>query len=224
MNFLKDRRVLMLGGMAVALVAGLIVAFLLVRKPNASTQASPASQGGLVVETGRDDDIKLDPMRPLRCFVGGQFVGELPLSECAKRNGVATGSLDVGLDPSGALAGANGPSSEITPLPPTTTDAGDQGQAADSGSSAEATASRASAACWRYANGAWTPIGGDFTVTSCAQTLYAGQCARPGTAAYGRWGANTLRLVPGRIEISADNRNFRTLVEQGQACSGAGPG
>ena len=118
MTLWKDRRVLALAGMAVALLAGLIIAFVLVRRPNANSEAPPASQGGLVVQTGRDDDAKLDPMRPLRCFVNGQFVGELPLSDCAKRNGVATGALDVGLDPSGALAAANGPSSQITPLPP----------------------------------------------------------------------------------------------------------
>jgi hypothetical protein len=47
--------------------------------------------------------------------VGGQFVGELPLADCAKRNGVATGGLDVGLDPAGALAaGTNG--ADLTPL------------------------------------------------------------------------------------------------------------
>ena len=54
-----------------------------------------------MVETGRDDDIKLDPKRPLRCFVAGQFVGEMPVSACARKNGVATGALDVGLDAGG---------------------------------------------------------------------------------------------------------------------------
>src|SRR6185437_52804 len=77
----------------------------------------PASQGGLTVVSGRDDDTKLDPKRPLRCFVGGQFVGELPLAVCAQRNGVATGALDVGLDQAGALAATNGVNSTLTPLP-----------------------------------------------------------------------------------------------------------
>ena len=223
MNFLKERRVLMLGGMAVALVVGLVIAFLLVRR-TPSSRESPASQGGLVVQSGRDDDIKLDPMRPLRCFVGGQFVGELPLSACAKRNGVATGALDVGLDPSGALAGASGPTSEITPLPPQATDAVDQSQTPEAAGLTEAPTTRTSTACWRYANGAWTPLGGDFTVNACAQALFAGQCVRPGSALYGRWGDRTLRLVPGRVEISADNRNFRTLEDQTSGCSTAAPG
>ena len=71
-----------------------------------------------MIVSGRADDAKLHPKRPLRCFVDGQFVGELPLAVCAQRNGVATGSLDVGLDPAGALAAAtNGAGSDITPLP-----------------------------------------------------------------------------------------------------------
>jgi hypothetical protein len=225
MDVLKDRRVLTLGGMALALIAGLAVAFVLVRKPNASSEAPPASQGGLVVQTGRDDDIKLDPMRPLRCFVSGQFVGEMPLSACAKRNGVATGALDVGLDPSGALAGSGGATSDITPLPPEPVATGDAAEPAPSSSiSAEPAEVRASAACWRYANGAWTPLAGDFSVVACAQTLFGGQCVRPGAALYGRWGDRTLRLVPGRIEVSADNRNFRALVEQTTACPPSGAG
>jgi hypothetical protein len=226
MDWLKDRRVLTLGGMALALVAGLVVALVLVRRPNASSEAPPASQGGLVVQTGRDDDIKLDPMRPLRCFVGGQFVGELPLSACAKRNGVATGALDVGLDPSGALAASSGGTSDITPLPPepvTTADAVDPSQSPPA-TATEPADNHASAACWRYANGGWTPLPGDFAAVACAQALFAGQCVRPGGALYGRWGDRTLRLVPGRIEVSADNRTFRPLVEQGTACPPSGAG
>ncbi len=216
---------LALGGMAIALVAGLAVAFFIVRKPNATSEAPPASQGGLVVQTGRDDDIKLDPMRPLRCFVSGRFVGELPLSACAKRNGVATGALDVGLDPSGALAASGGAGSDITPLPPEpVTTAEDASGAEPSAAPGEAADSRPSAACWRYANGAWSPLSGDFSAGACAQALFAGQCVRPGGALYGRWGERTLRLVPGRVEISADNRNFRTLAEQGGACPSPGEG
>ncbi|HZK99662.1 MAG TPA: hypothetical protein VFC47_07155, partial [Caulobacteraceae bacterium] len=117
MAFPKDRRTVAIIGGAVAVIAGGTVALIGLRHaPDA--QAPPASQGGLVVQTGRDDDARLDPKRPLRCFVGGQFVGELPLGDCARRNGVATGALDVGLDPSGALAASNGAGGDITPLPP----------------------------------------------------------------------------------------------------------
>jgi hypothetical protein len=226
MAVLKDRRVVVLGGMAVALVAGLAVAFILVRKPNVSSEAPPASQGGLVVQTGREDDAKLDPMRPLRCFVGGKLVGELPLSACASRNGVATGALDVGLDSSGALAAAGVGASDITPLPPqpmTTVEVAVPTQSS-SPVAAPPVESRPSAVCWRYANRAWTPLQGDFSLVACAQTLFAGQCVRPGGALYGRSGDRTLRLVPGRIEISTDNRNFRMLVEQASACPPSGAG
>ena len=43
----------------------------------------------------------------------------------------------------------------------------------------------------------------------------------PGTggATYGRWGEETLRLVPGRVEISSDNRSFHTAFDQGPNCS-----
>ncbi len=220
MDVFRNRWTLIVGGMVLALVAGLAIAFFLVRKPNAYAEAPPASQGGLVIQTGRDDDIKLDPMRPLRCFVSGQFVGEMPLSACAKRNGVATGALDVGLDPSGALAGAVAATSNITPLPPQpVTTFGSTGESPTTPTASEAPAeSHASTACWRYTNGVWTPLSGDFAMLACAQTLFGGQCVRPGAALYGRWGDRTLRLVPGRIEVSADNRNFHALVEQNAAC------
>ena len=101
-----------------ALVAGLALAWVFSPATMRAREAPPASQGGLMVETGRDDDAKLDPKRPLRCFVNGQFVGELPLAVCAQRNGVATGALDVGSTPPGSLAASNGIGADITPLPP----------------------------------------------------------------------------------------------------------
>ena len=106
MQFPTDRRVLLLAGAFIALVAGLAAALVFLLRGPRPSAPTPAAGRGLVVQSGRDDDLKLDPKRPLRCFVGGQFVGELPLSACAQRNGVATGGLDVGLDPSGALAAA----------------------------------------------------------------------------------------------------------------------
>jgi hypothetical protein len=62
------------------------------------------------------------------------------------------------------------------------------------------------------------------TLSACVQTLFAGRCERPGDASYGRWGQETIRLVPGKVEISGDNRTFHTLVEQGPGCSLPGPG
>jgi hypothetical protein len=37
--------------------------------------------------------------RPLPCYVGGRSVGDLRLADCAARNGVASGPLEVGLAP-----------------------------------------------------------------------------------------------------------------------------
>ena len=45
------------------------------------------------------------------------------------------------------------------------------------------------------------------------------RCVRPGEALYGRWGDTTLRLVPRRVEQSADNSRFSTLAEQDRSCT-----
>ncbi|MEO8927026.1 MAG: hypothetical protein ABI306_07665 [Caulobacteraceae bacterium] len=228
MDILKDRRVILAGGAGLALAAGLAVAALIATRHHDSQEAPPASQGGLVVQTGRDDDIKLDPRRPLRCFVNGLLVGELPLADCAKRNGVATGGLDVGLDPSGALAASHGMSTDITPLPPSPASlasaaappADSSPPQADAPPAAPPAVARAGGApCLRYGEAGWRRLPYDTTLNACVQTLYAGQCVAPGGALYGRWGDRTLRLVPGRVEISGDNRNFHTLAGQGSACS-----
>src|SRR5689334_5912530 len=107
---------LALGGL-VALAAGLGIAWVLVRGDRGDTPPA-ASQAGLVIDSSGEADGRIDPGKPLRCFVQGQFVGDLSLSECAKRNGVATDALDVGLDQSGALAAADQAGAAITPLPP----------------------------------------------------------------------------------------------------------
>jgi hypothetical protein len=162
---------------------------------------------GLVVQTGRDDDIRLDPARPLRCFVSGQYVGELALAECARRNGVPAGALDVGLDVSGALAAAHGDTAGLTPLPPPGAD-----------SPLAQAAGPPAAPCWRYQDAAWVKLA-PMTLGACVQALFSGQCARPGAPAIGRWADRALRLAPGRVESSGDNVNFATLVQQGPGCT-----
>jgi len=79
-----------------------------------------------------------------------------------------------------------------------------------------------SGACWRY-DGQWRRLPGDMPLGACVQILFAGRCERAGEAAYGRWAQQTLRLAPGRVEISADNHNFRLLTEQ-PGCPGAPAG
>jgi hypothetical protein len=199
MEALKDRRiVLALVGGALALLAGLGIAVGLMGKhADDKNLPPPAAQAGLVVEARSTNEGKLDPKAQLRCFVAGQFVGEATLADCARRNGVATGALDVGVDPAGNLAAASQAGTVLTPLPPT----------------------QGAGACWRYASGEWRKLPQDLGLNACAQTLFAGRCERPGGATYGRWMGETLRLVPGRIEVSNDNRSFRTLVEQGPGCA-----
>src|ERR1700749_3764402 len=110
MDFFSDRRVILGGGGVIALALGLGAALFLAGKAPKASGPPPASQGGLVVEQGKDD-ATLDPARPLRCFVGGQMVGQMPWAECPKKNGVASRALDLGVDSTGALAAAsdNGP-------------------------------------------------------------------------------------------------------------------
>jgi hypothetical protein len=223
MNFLNDRRtVLALIGGALALLAGLGIAISLVSKSRGEKNPPPpASTGGLVVEAGPADDGKMDPARPLRCFVAGQFVGEVTLADCAKRNGVATGALDVGVDESGNLAAAGQAGTVLTPLPPET--AGGPGAApvvalTPSPAAAAAGAPQPVGPCLRYAGAEWRKLPGDLSLNACVQTLFAGHCERQGGATYGRWMLQTLRLVPGKVEVSADNRSFRTLAEQSPAC------
>jgi hypothetical protein len=224
MDFLKDRRVVALIGAGAALAAGLVIAFVILRRSPAPAEPPPAAEGGLVVVSGRDDDQKLDPKRPLRCFVGGQFVGELPLEVCAQRNGVATGALDVGLDQAGALAATNGASSAITPLPPMAppqsqplTEAAPPEASNAVGASAQGEGPRQD--CWRYGAGGWDELPTPQSMMGCVRALFSGHCPPAGSALYGRWDDQTLRLMNGAVEASANNRDFHDLVHPWAACA-----
>jgi hypothetical protein len=218
MELLKDRRIVLALGGGVALLLGILIAVTIMRGSKGPNEPPPASQAGLVVETGRDDDTRLDPARPIRCFVAGVFVGELTLADCAKRNGVATGALDVGVDETGALAAADSAGTILAPLPPPSVTPSQPAQPAPATPSEPAPTQASGSTCWRYAGGGWSQAG-TMDLNSCVQTLFAGQCEKRGGATYGRWGEQTLRLVRDKVEISQDNRRFRTLVEQGPNCS-----
>ncbi len=217
MDFLKDRRTLLaLAGAAVALLAGLAIAWVLVSQHRGEPSAPPpASRAGLVIDTGDTHDARMDATKPLRCFVAGQFIGELTLADCAKRNGVATDALDVGLDETGALAAAQQAGAMITPLPPAEAKSDDDPPAADAANTAAAPqiGGGTSGACWRYSDSQWRRLSSDLTLNSCVQSVFAGRCERAGDAAYGRWAQQTLRLEGGRVETSTDNRTFRSLLD-----------
>ena len=212
----KDRRTLFVlgGGGAVALLAGLIIAgAMLAGQRHEPAQPPPASSAGLVIDSSAPEEGRMDPAKPLRCFVAGRFVGELTLADCAKQNGVATDALDVGLDETGALAAADQAGAVLTPLPPPA----EVSSEADAGAPLPVNAPIG--ACQRYEQGRWTRLPGDLSLNACVQALFAGRCERPGGATYGRWMQQTLRLVPGRVEVSADNHSFRTLADQGAGCA-----
>ncbi len=226
MDWFKNRRAVLFGGMALALIAGLIIALLVTTNSAAPEGSPPASQGGLVVQTGRDDDIKLDPKRPLRCFVNGRFVGELPLSDCAQKNGVATGALDVGLDPSGALAATHDGGAKLTPLAadPHAAD-GEAMSTSDSdlyamGQDQTAPKSgRKTSICWRYIDSQWTRVAGEIDLTACVRAIFAGHCASDGNALFGRWGERGLRSLAGRIDLTSEDGDYRPLTTQNFDCA-----
>lgn len=218
----KSRRPILVGAI-VALAAGLMSAFLLLILGRSGEGPPPASEAGLMVEAGPRGESRLIPGAPLRCYVAGRLVGDLPLEECARRNGVASGALDVGIDASGALGAGAG---VLTPLPPVESPAPVE-VIRPVEPVAPATAQPGStslAACWRYAGSEWRRLPADMSQSACVQALFSGRCERPGEASYGRWGAQTLRLVPGRVEVSSDNRTFRPLMEQGANCGFAQAG
>jgi hypothetical protein len=156
----------------------------------------------------------------------------MPLRDCAEKNGVATGALDVGLDQTGTLAATPGATSDITPLPPPDAAASDTAAAPTGDLTPDQppapvrtwTASAAPAGCWRYGDGGWSRLPDDMPLPACVEALYAGQCEPAGEVAYGRWGGRTLRLTGGAVQASDDNRTFRVLVTQGPGCSIPPPG
>ena len=220
MDWLNDRRVILGGGAALALVLGLGAAFYFVSHDPKSKAPPPASNGGLVVEQG--PEATLDPARPLRCFVGGQLAGTMTLADCAKKNGVATRALDLGVDATGALAAASDAGPVVQSLTPAQAQAvpteAPPGVLPVGSAPVTAGAGAPTAPCWKR-DGDWRRLPTDLSLNACVQALYAGRCDKPGAATYGRWGEETLRLFNRRVDISADNRTFRPLVEQGPNCS-----
>ena len=127
---------------------------------------------------GRSDDAKLDPTKPLRCFVGGQFIGMETLASCAQKNGVATKALDVGVDPNGALAAARGEAgANLTPLPPPPVTALVTPNAATDPTqvTTAAGAKGPMGLCQRYEGGAWRKAGR----RGYAERLRSGSVRRP---------------------------------------------
>jgi len=216
---------LTLGGALLALLIPVAIGLAILHHEKGSHAPPPASTGGLIVQMGRPDDAKPDPTTPLRCFVGGKFVGMATLSDCASKNGVATQALDVGVDSSGGLAAESQAGADITPLPPAEDDES-AAPTVDTPPVADPALQPAHGPigdCLRYGAGGWRKLSDQLSLNACVQALYAGHCEKLGGASYGRWMGQTLRLVPHRVELSADNRSFRPLAAQSDATCAVNP-
>ncbi len=222
MNPMQDRRVIAAVGAVVVVLIAILLALFVMRQHKPAKNAAAALPGALQVDVGHDE-AKVSQTKPLRCFVGGQFVGQFTVQECASRNGVAAQALDVGLDPAtGQVAASSGSASVLQPLPPSVAATVDPASLPPTPKPSAALAAAAQPQstgqggdCLRFA-GEWRSVGGAMPLGQCVRTLFDGRCIRPGDALYGRWNGQTVRLLPGRVEISGDNRNFRTLVQQDQ--------
>ena len=217
----RSRMLLITGaGAVVAVGLGAALAMGVFRQDPGDDTPPPASEGGLQVELDQVNVAEIDPARPLRCFVEGQLVGDLTLTECAKRNGVAAQALDVGTDASGALAAvvSAAPPVSMEPLGPVVADAPPTPTVAltppPPPSSVDPTGP-----CLRHTGGEWRQLGEALPLDTCVQLLFAGRCVGTAEAQYGRWNGQALRLVPGRVEIAPDGATFRTLARQDpQSC------
>lgn len=215
----NDNRIILGIGAGLAVLAAVVLALVFGSGGDRPTEAPPASRGGLTVAVA--DAPTLEPTRALRCFVDGQFVGMATLVECAQRNGLATDALDVGLDESGNLAAA--PTASFVPVPALPEiDLAELEPLPDPVIPREAArppVQRTSGnACLRHTGSDWRTLSNNMSLDACVQALYSGTCVRPGDAQYGRWGDQTLRLVPRRVEQSNDNSRFRILAEQDRDC------
>lgn len=212
-----DNRALLLAGGAAALILAVGLALWFGRSSGGPIAEPPASKGGLTVDVA--DAPSLESTRELRCFVAGRFVGMATLAQCAERNGLATDALDVGIDETGALAAA--PTASLAPPPVEPVEMADVDPLPDLPPATDAgqPVAPAGESCLRHVNGDWRAVSASMSLSACVQALYSGTCVRPGDALYGRWGNTTLRLVPGRVERSENNADFRTLVEQDRRCN-----
>lgn len=216
----QDNRILIAIGAGLAVLAAVVIALIMSGGRDRDPPPPPAAQGGLTVDVA--DAPSLEPTRELRCYVAGQFVGLATLADCARRNGLATDALDVGVDATGDLAAA--PTASLAPPPEAppveVADIEPQPAPVESTQPAQSTPQAVSAGgqCLRYTGSEWRMLSSNMSLNACVQALYSGTCVRPGEALYGSWGDTTLRLVPRRVEQSPDHNRFRTLAEQDRSC------
>lgn len=192
-------------GLAVALTAGVVGCH-----RGEETSGGGASETGLVVQAGRDM-AKLQPNRLLGCYVGGRLIGQRTVADCARRNGLPTGALDVGLaagSPAAASSTANATSVDEP-----------AGEPASSPPPPAVTAAGGLADCAQLVDGAWVRVAQGATLTSCVRTLFDGQCLAEGVVSRGRWADRLLRLANGRVEAAAAGAPYRLVAVQADGCA-----
>jgi hypothetical protein len=90
-------RIIPVVAMGVVLIGGLSI--LAMNRGGDPAVANPIATGQLKVQADAAMPAsKSKGPQPLPCFVDGQPVGQMTLDDCARRNGVASGKLDVGID------------------------------------------------------------------------------------------------------------------------------
>jgi hypothetical protein len=232
MSVLQDRRVVLGLGAVTAIAVGAAVALGLGRGDAEPSAPPPAAEGGLKIEIGETERAALDPAKPLRCFVDGKFVGLQTLTACAERNGVAAQALDVGLDATGALVAAAEAPAAATPAvdvaadttvttaaPETPSPLPDLGPLGPTPAGAAGAPRGQLASCISHGPNGWTTVSEAAPLGLCVTLLFDGRCQLPGNALYGRWGQQTVRVVPGKVEIAQDGQTFNTLAVQNENCT-----
>ena len=180
----RDNRILIAIGAGLAVVAAVVIALLFSAGRERDPAPPPAAQGGLTVDVA--DAPELNTTRELRCYVDGQFVGMATLADCARRNGLATDALDVGVDETGALV-ALPAAPVIEPPVDLAATAPQPGPVAQPGQpEPQPQAQAAGAQCLRHTGSDWRAVSSNMSLNACVQALYSGTCVRPGDALYGR--------------------------------------
>ena len=219
MDLTKDRRALYIGGAAAAIVAVMVVVGIAAVRAGDDAPPAESAGPGLVVQRGVQAVSNLDPAALLKCYVSGKLVGEMRVADCAARNGVATGPLEVGVAKAPDSGPANTVMAEIAPPPPPPPiDVAAQDQSAPGADPAAA----GGRPCWSHEGGAWSRAPEGMGLDACVQFLFAGQCLRPGGVVYGMWGDRTLRLTGERVEM-ASGGGFRALPDQPALCGAPQP-
>ncbi len=172
MAFPNDNRTIIAIGAGLVVVAAVVLGLVFAAGGDKAPEAPPASRGGLNIDLAEAP--ALEATRQLRCFVNGQFIGMATLADCARRNGLATDALDVGLDETGALAAA--PTAAFAPPPAgpaidLATASTPLVTVAPAENAPAPTAVVSGSPCLRYTGNEWRTVSTGMSIGQCVQAL-----------------------------------------------------